>query len=174
MVLITIINFCLFNSVWYRVSSSPKASSNVISYALASLPIGWVVNYMCGNLLRRYYIKKWESEDEKNDEETRGKLDDKAQFWLFLYYLSIFAYVFIGFSFCVWNMNELQSWVDNTSSNYWVATLFVGLALEYILFDPLVCIVAKSSPSILKLLHWKGMIYDQICHETYTRHLKRD
>jgi len=71
-------------------------------------------------------------------------------------------------------MNELKSYIDPTPSNYWVASLFVSLGIEWLFFDIITAALAAKSRGCRDFFKWKGFIYDDLCHKTYVTLLKKE
>lgn len=171
LVYLTIINFFVWNSFWFRLAYQDNKVEGwmTVAYALQTIPIGWVVTYFVGFWLRRYYLKK--AELVRSTEENPD--DKESQYNIFMFYFFNFIAFWICNSFCVWNMDNVGSTVDTKTSNLWVASLFIGLALEWIIFDPFVCFIASKSPRVFNWIKWKGYVYDHVCHETYLASIKR-
>jgi carbonic anhydrase len=159
----------LFTSVWYRRTDDPLRKSNIIVYAVYSMLIDWAFIYIIGSMLRGYYVAKHQYY--KTREEA---WEQKSQNRIFAFYFSIFLCAVVLWPFCVWNMSELHPEKDDRASNYWVASFFIGLGLEFLIVDPLVCLLAKSITPLRNLMKHRGYFYDNICHETYLDHLKVD
>jgi len=171
LIFFTILNLFVWNSYFFRHAYS---KGNVqgwmcLAFALQTIPIGWGISYIIGYWLRRYYICKsifMKTNDDKDD--------TNAQFNIFIFYLLIFIAFWVCNAFTVWNMDNVNSVNDTITSNYWVASIFIGLAFEYFLFDPFVCFIATKSESVYRWIKWKGMVYDQLCHDTFLESLKKD
>jgi len=159
----------LFSSVWYRRTDDPLRKSNIIVYAVYSMLIDWAFIFIIGSMLRGYYVAKHQYY--KTREEA---WQQKSQNRIFGFYFCIFLCAVVLWPFCVWNMSELHPEKDDRASNYWVASFFIGLALEFLIVDPLVCILAKSITPLRNLIKHRGYFYDNLCHETYLDHLKVD
>lgn len=160
----------LFASVFYRDASDPGKSSNTIVFAIYAMLIDFVVTFFIGNILRSYYEAKYEFH--KNKDEA---WDQKAQNRIFGFYFSIFVVVVVGWSFTTWNMGELHPELDEQPSKLWVASLFIAMGMELIVFYPLACILAGRSNFIRRIARSVGFMYDKkICHETYLDFIKSD
>lgn len=159
----------LFSSVWYRRTDDPLRKSNIIVYAVYSMLIDWAFIYIIGSMLRAYYVAKHQYY--KTREEA---WEQRSQNRIFLFYFCIFLCAVVLWPFCVWNMSELHPEKDDRASNYWVASFFIGLGLEFLIVDPLVCLLAKSITPLRNLMKHRGYFYDNLCHETYLDHLKVD
>jgi carbonic anhydrase len=172
LLLVSIINMCMWNSVWYRIAYNNGTASNpvnIITFALASIPIGWFFYYWFGFMLRKYYLEKLKFIESNNESH-----DNRAQFYIFIFYFMVFVAIWVGFGITVWNMNELKSYIDATPSNYWVASLFVAMGLEWFVFDMITAGLAASSKGLRDFFRWKGFVYDDLCHKTYVLLLKKD
>ena len=159
----------LFTSTWYRRSYPKVMGSDIIVYAIYSMLISWAYTYMLGNILRGYYTAKYHYC--KTRDET---WDQKAQNRIFAYYVAVFATICIAWPFTVWNMGEIHPEINVKNSNYWVATFFVGLGLEFLAADIIIALLAKSSNFFRNFIRRKGYMYDNMCHETYLNALKMD
>lgn len=171
LVLGTITIHALFSSVWYRRTSEENRTrgSNIIVYAVYSMLVDWAFIFIIGSMLRGYYIAKHQYYKTKEE-----AWQQKSQNRLFAFYFCIFLLACVLWPFCVWNMGELHPEKDDEASNYWVASFFVGLALEWLVADVIICLLAKSITPLRNLIKHRGYMYDNICHETYLDHLKAD
>jgi len=167
LLLVTITTHALFSSVWYRDSNDRTRKSNIIVYAIYSMLVNWAVTFIVGTMLRGYAVAK--NQFLKTKEEA---WEQKAQNRLFAFYFSLFVIVVVGWPFTVWNMSELHPEIDPKPSDYWVASFFVGLGLEFLIINPIICLLAKKVEFIKNLIRHKGYFYDNICHETYINYLK--
>jgi len=167
----TITIHALFSSVWYRRTSEKHRTdgSNIIVYAIYSMLVDWAFIFILGSMLRGYYIAKHQYYKTKEE-----AWQQKSQNRIFAFYFCVFLLACVLWPFCVWNMGELHPEKDDEPSNYWVASFFVGLALELLIVDPIICLLAKSITPLRNLIKHRGYMYDNICHETYLDHLKVD
>jgi len=167
----TITIHALFSSVWYRRTSEENRGrgSNIIVYAVYSMLVDWAFIFIIGSMLRGYYIAKHQYYKTRDE-----GWQQKSQNRLFAFYFCIFLLAAILWPFTVWNMGELHPEKDQKASDYWVASFFVGLGLELLVADPLICILAKSITPLRNFIKNRGYFYDHICHETYLDHLKVD
>lgn len=174
-ILVQIINQFAWNGVFFAAafqnSPSPNAIDLIINPAIA-MAIGWGVLYFIGFFLRMYYLKK--AEYEASYENNRDDKNDSAQFYIYMYYFFVFALVCVGFSFTISSLDQVQSYNNPQTANFWVAAVFIGLAFDWVLLDPLVCVLASSMTSFKGLLRWKGYLYDRVCHESFLNGLKRE
>lgn len=167
LLLVTITVHALFSSVWYRIADNKTRGSNLIVFAIYSMLINWAVTTIIGLILRGYTIAK--NQFYKTREEA---WDQRAQNRIFAFYFSIFIIIVVGWPFTVWNMGELHAEIDSKPSDYWVASFFIGLGLEFLIVDPIICLLAKKVGFIRDLLRFKGYFYDNLTHETYLTYLK--
>jgi len=169
LVLAIITLHALFDSVFYRISDHPEQPNNIIVYAAYSMVISQVFISFYAIILRKYYIAKRQFLQTKDE-----KWNQQAQNRLFAYYSTLFAIIALCWPFTVWNMNELNPHRSQKSSNYWVASLFVGVALEWLVIDPIWVLLAKKSERIRNIARWRGFFYDDLCHATYMDYIKMD
>jgi hypothetical protein len=167
LLLTTITVHALFSSAWYRNASDKTKGSNIIVFAIYSMLVNWVVTFILGNMLRGYATAK--NQLYKTREEA---WEQKAQNRLFAFYFTLFMIIIIGWPFTVWNMSELHPEIDAKASNDWVASFFIGLGLELLVIDPIVCLLAKKLGFVRDFIRNKGYFYDNLCHETYLTYLK--
>lgn len=174
-VLVQIINQFVWNGVFYAASyqpgSVPTAGQLIINPAIA-MAIGWGVLYFIGLFLRTYYLKK--SQFMESEASNREELNDSAQFYIYIYYFFVFVLVSVGFSFTISSLDQVQSYNNPATANFWVGSVFIGLAYDWLILDPIVCILGSSASAVKSLLKWKGYFYDDVCHKTYLNALKRE
>jgi len=108
----------------------------------------------------------------ENNEAEAQKCEDKAQRNLFIFYFFTFLWMWGGNVLFIWQMFSLHAELGTTESNYWVASFFIAVGLDWIIFDPLACLAA-SVPAFAGFFKWKGYIYDDsVCHYAY-KHQKK-
>jgi len=169
LLLATITVHALFTSTWYRRSEHKTRDSNLIVFAVYSMLINWVITAMIGAMLRGYTKAKNQYYKTRED-----AWDQKAQNRLFAFYFSIFIVIVVGWPFTVWNMGELHPEIDNKPSDFWVASFFIGLGLELLIADPIVCFLGKKIAFVKHYMRIKGYFYDNLTHDTYLSSLKFD
>jgi len=66
-------------------------------------------------------------------------------------------------------MSMLHAEISNTNSNYWVASFFIALALDWGVLDIIAVFIANIG-FFQEIFKWKGYIYDKdVCHFTYMK-----
>jgi len=167
----TITIHALFSSVWYRRTHEENRTrgSNIIVYAVYSMLVNWAFVFLVGSMLRSYYLAKHQYYKTKDE-----GWQQRSQNRIFGFYFCCFLCAVVLWPFTVWNMGELHPEKNDEASNYWVASFFVGLALEFLIVDPIVCLLAKFITPLRNLIKHRGYMYDNICHETYLDYLKMD
>jgi hypothetical protein len=167
---INLINICLFSAVFYAQMWVGNMA-DIFLFGLYACLIGIGCTYIHGFFLRLYYENKKLSiaAAAEKDQEV---YEDRAQRYLFIFYFWTFLWMWGGNVLFVWQMFALHAEQSSTTSNWWVLSFFIAVALDWVIFDPICCVLA-SIPAFRKFFQWKGYIYDEeVCHWSY-KHQKK-
>jgi len=179
-------NICLFTSLFYAVTPNPVGNmANVFLFGLYGNLISTGVTYCHGFCLRRYYMgqkdaidsydKQLKEDEEPKFNEAKDVIEQKAKTWLYIFYTFTFLWFWGGSVLFIWNMMSCHGEISKTLSNYWVASYFTALLLDWLIFDPIVALLCKIQV-IQDFCKYKGYIYDdEVCHDSYIhQHIKEE
>jgi len=165
---INIINICMFSAIFYNHIGYGGESANIFLFGVYACVVSWGATYIHGYFLRKYYLNKYffvKTGDEH--------YDDDAQRNLFIFYFFTFLWMWGGYTIFIWQMQFLHAELDGQLSNYWAASFFIALALDWILFD-MMAVCLCYSRAFQRFFKWKGYLYDEeICHWTYKNQKKQ-
>jgi len=171
LVLATITTQACLNAVFYETTPPDLRTrgSNIYLYAIYSTCCSLVVIYCVGFILRSYYNAKYHYHKTRDE-----SWQQKSQNRIFGYYICIFILAVPGWAITAWQMYGLHAEIDSGPSNMWIASFFIGIALELLIIDPFVCLLASGIGAFRSVAKRKGYMYDNVCHETYMHFLKLD
>jgi len=167
LVWINLISMCLITSILYGNTCTKDCTDvednlDVIYFAFLGIAGSIIVTYLHGALLRLYYINK-----AKAIELEDQKFEERAQFFLAVFYFLLFLWVTIGNGLFVWQMSALTSLTENTLQHYWLGTFFIAVCIDWIVIDTL-CVALANFPLFRNIFKWKGLIYDaEVCHYAF-------
>ena len=157
----------MFTSIFYSQLGFNGNMVNIFLFGLYGCLCSIGATYIHGIFLRFYYVDKAKFID--TDDE---KFENNAQKNLFLFYFWTFLWFWGGNTIFIWQMSYLYSINEYTLQNYWAASFFIAVGLEWLIFDP-ICAILAGVPALRGIFKLKGYIYDkEVCHHAYKKQKK--
>ncbi len=147
----------------------------LIVYPLAGIGMGIIVAYIAGFLLNRYYnsyrdyfaeIKVAESLEQRNYALEGFEKQSYQTEFVFYLFCSLIAIAFNALSI-IFMLRE-----TSTDFGWWILGIAIGVAINLLILDVLIVLIAKAVPGLIKLFRIRGFYYDHPLNQDYKHFFK--